>query len=108
MAPCVAAKGIQMDGGKVYAPVQAFLDGAKPIPASTHTAQEVRPYTNSSGKYVTAAQQYRSTFLAQPRRRIVREGDDGGEGEPSVAMVIGATREGPCGAVTERVEGGYK
>lgn len=36
-------------------------------------------------------QQYRSTLRAQPRRRMVREGDDGGDGEPSVAMVTGAS-----------------
>lgn len=69
------------------------------MPAPTHTAQDVRPYTNSSGKYVTAVQQYRSTLRAQPRRRIVLEGDDGGDGEPSVAMTIGASRGGACGAV---------
>tara|TARA_R110002003_G_scaffold235_9_gene17031 strand:+ start:20725 stop:20907 length:183 start_codon:yes stop_codon:yes gene_type:complete len=45
-----------------------------------------------------AVQQYRSTFLAHPRRRMVREGDDGGEGEPSVAMVTGASRGRACGA----------
>jgi hypothetical protein len=43
-------------------------------------------------------QQYRSTFLAQPRRRMVREGEDGGEGEASVAMVTGALRGRACGA----------
>jgi len=43
-------------------------------------------------------QQYRSTFLAQPRRRIVLEGDDGGEGEPSVAMTMGAASGRACGA----------
>jgi hypothetical protein len=50
---------------------------------------------------VTAVQQYRSTFLAQPRRRIVLEGDDGDEGEPSVAITIGATSADgrACGAV---------
>lgn len=72
------------------------------MPASTHTAQEVNPYTKRSGKYVMAVQQYRSTFLAHPRRRMVREGDDGGEGEPSVAMVTGASRSRACGAETER------
>jgi hypothetical protein len=44
-------------------------------------------------------QQYRSTFLAQPRRRMVREGEDGGEGEASVAMVTGALRGRACGAL---------
>jgi hypothetical protein len=48
-------------------------------------------------------QQYRSTFLAHPRRRIVREGEDGGEGEPSVAMVTGAWNGRACGAERERV-----
>jgi hypothetical protein len=43
-------------------------------------------------------QQYRSTFLAHPRRRMVREGEDGGEGEPSVAMVTGSSRGRACGA----------
>jgi hypothetical protein len=47
-------------------------------------------------------QQYRSTFLAQPRRRMVREGEDGGEGEASVAMVTGATRGQACGAQMQR------
>lgn len=32
-------------------------------------------------------QQKRSTFRAQLRRRMVREGDEGGEGDPSVAML---------------------
>jgi hypothetical protein len=31
-------------------------------------------------------QQYRSTFRAQPRRRMVREGDAGGDSESNVAM----------------------
>lgn len=85
------------------APVQAFLDGTKPMPASTHTAHDVRPYTKTRGKYVMVLQQYRSTFLAHPRRRMVREGEDGGEGEPSVAMVTGASRGRACGAEWERV-----
>jgi hypothetical protein len=85
------------------APVQAFLDGTKPMPASTHTAHDVRPYTKTRGKYVMVLQQYRSTFLAHPRRRIVREGEDGGEGEPSVAMVTGAWNGRACGAERERV-----
>jgi hypothetical protein len=42
-------------------------------------------------------QQYRSTFRAHPRRRMVREGEDGGEGEPSVAMVTGASVGRACG-----------
>jgi hypothetical protein len=58
----------------------------KPTPASTHTAHDVRPYTNSSGKYVIMLQHRRSTLRAQLRRRMAREGDDGGDGEPSVAM----------------------
>lgn len=33
-----------------HAPVQTFWEGTKPMPASTHTAHEVSPYTNSSGK----------------------------------------------------------
>jgi hypothetical protein len=85
-----------------YAPVQTFLDGTKPMPTSTHTAHDVRPYTKTSGKYVIVLQQYLSTFLAQPRRRMVREGDDGGEGEANVAMVTGASRSRSCGASTER------
>lgn len=32
-------------------------------------------------------QQYLSTLRAQARGRMAREGDDGGEGEPSVAIV---------------------
>ena len=32
-------------------------------------------------------QQKRSTFRAQLRRRMVRDGDEGGEGDPSVAML---------------------
>jgi hypothetical protein len=47
-------------------------------------------------------QQYRSTLRAHPRRRIVREGEDGGEGDPSVAMVTGASRGRACGAGAER------
>jgi hypothetical protein len=80
------------------APVQAFFEGMKPMPTSTHAAHDVRPYTNTRGKYVMPWQQYRSTFLAHPRRRMVREGDDGGEGEPSVAMVTSASRGLACGA----------
>lgn len=68
-------------------PVQTFLEGTKPIPASTHTAHDVKPYTNSSGKYVIVLQHRRSTLRAQLRRRIAREGDDGGDGEPNVAML---------------------
>jgi hypothetical protein len=44
-------------------------------------------------------QQYRSTFLAQPRRRMVREGDVGGEGEPNVAITMGAANGRACGAM---------
>ena len=32
-------------------------------------------------------QQYRSTLRAQARGRMVLEGDEGGEGEPSVAIL---------------------
>jgi len=56
------------------------------MPASTHTAHDVRPYTNASGKYVIALQQKRSTFRAH-RRRLVLEGDEGGDGDPNVAML---------------------
>lgn len=48
---------------------------------------------------MTAVQQYRSTFLAQPRRRIVLEGEDGGDGEPKVAITMGASSCRACGAV---------
>ena len=48
---------------------------------------------------MTAVQQYRSTFLAQPRRRIVLEGEDGGDGEPKVAITMGASSSRACGAV---------
>jgi hypothetical protein len=48
---------------------------------------------------VTAVQQYRSTFLAQLRRRMVLEGDVGDEGEPNVAITMGAASGRACGAV---------
>jgi hypothetical protein len=72
------------------------------MPASTQTAHDVSPYTKTRGKYVMVLQQYRSTFLAHPRRRMVRDGEDGGEGEPSVAMVSNASRSRACGALMER------
>lgn len=56
------------------------------MPASTHTAHVVKPYTKAKGKYVMDWQQKRSTFRAQPLRRMVLEGEAGGDGEPSVAM----------------------
>lgn len=69
-------------------PVQTsvFFVGVNPMPASTHTAHDVNPYTKNSGKYVMVLQQYRSTFLAHPLRRIVLEGEAGGDGEPNVAI----------------------
>lgn len=72
------------------------------MPASTQQAHDVRPYTKTSGKYVMVLQQYRSTFRAHPRRRMVRDGEDGGEGEPSVAMVSDASRRRAYGAQMER------
>lgn len=39
-------------------------------------------------------QQNRSTFLAQPRRRMVREGDEGGEGDANVAILLRHTGQG--------------
>lgn len=57
------------------------------MPTSTHAAHDVKPYTNTSGKYVMVLQQKRSTFLAHTRRRMVRDGDEGGEGDPSVAIL---------------------
>ena len=57
------------------------------MPTCTHAAHDVKPYTNSSGKYVIMLQHRRSTLRAQLRRRMARDGDDGGEGEPNVAML---------------------
>lgn len=68
------------------------------MPASTQTAHEVNPYTNTSGKYVRVVQQYRSTLLAHPRLRMVREGDAGGDGEPSVAIIALGAKQGAYGA----------
>ena len=89
----------QLHMAKVTVPVQTgTLVGMKPMPASTHTAHDVRPYTNNSGKYVRTLQQYRSTFLAHPLRRMVLDGDDGGDGEPSVAMGAASRRRRTCGS----------
>lgn len=57
------------------------------MPTCTQAAHDVKPYTNTSGKYVIVLQQKRSTFLAHARRRMFRDGDEGGEGDPNVAML---------------------
>ena len=72
------------------------------MPTSTQQAHDVKPYTKTSGKYVIVLQQNRSTFLAQPRRRMVREGDGGGEGDPNVAMVRRPHNAGHATSQTRR------
>ena len=46
-------------------------------------------------------QQYRSTLRAQPRRRMVRDGEEGGDGEAS--MAIGGSGGQACGVAGERM-----
>ena len=53
VALCRSCMGIVRE----YPPVQAFLDGTKPMPASTQQAHDVRPYTKTRGKYVMVLQQ---------------------------------------------------
>ena len=58
--------------------------------ASTHTAHVVKPYTNAKGKCVNVAQQHRSQRRAKLLpRRLNPEGEEGGDGEPRVAMAGG-------------------
>jgi hypothetical protein len=71
------------------APIHDPFVGRKPMVASTQTAQLVRLYTKTRGKYVAPRQQYLSHFLAQRRGGILvgdLEGLD--RGVASVAITI--------------------
>ena len=67
-------------------PIQELCVGKNPMPASTHTAQVVKPYMNPSGRYVTTLQQYRSHFLAQVFRRRFNGGGEGDDDGARVAI----------------------
>lgn len=60
-----------------------------PVVVCTYTAHVVSPYTNPSGRYRTMLQHVLSHLLAQPARRLLKDGESGGEGEAKVAMSIG-------------------
>jgi hypothetical protein len=64
------------------------------MPTCTQAAHDVKPYTNTSGKYVIVLQQRRSTLRAHARRRMFRGGDEGGEGDPNVAMLSRPAAQG--------------
>ncbi|KXT10612.1 hypothetical protein AC579_7527 [Pseudocercospora musae] len=53
---------------------------------STYTAQDVRPYTNASGKYAKVVQQHLSNFRAQDFRRLWKGGDRVVVGAASVGI----------------------
>lgn len=59
-----------------------------PVVVCTYTAHVVSPYTNPSGRYRTMLQHVLSHLLAQPARRLLKEGEFGGGGEARVAMSV--------------------
>lgn len=67
------------------------------MPASTHTAQVVKPYMKPSGRYVTTLQQYRSHFRAQVFRRRFRGGGDGDDDGARVAIPLRRRNSGTAG-----------
>lgn len=86
-ARLLAASAFAHTRGRKDEPVHNTFSGLKPTLISTHAAHDVRPYTNTRGKYVMIPQQRRSTFRAQAFGRRRCEGDDGGDGEPKVAIL---------------------
>ena len=73
---------------------------------STHTAQDVKPYTKAKGRCVRNVQHPRSHFLAQLLLR--REGDVGGEGGARVAMVVKCVRYRLANMVRQVGKGDFK
>ena len=50
-----------------HIPIQLLLVLTLPILTTTHTAHDVKPYTNDKGKYVAKIQQHRSALRAHLR-----------------------------------------
>jgi hypothetical protein len=80
----------------VHKPIQTLFEARKPTVASTKTAQLVRPYTKSSGKYFAPTQHHLSIFLAHLRGILL--GDCEGLGGARVAITgVRAWCEGGAG-----------
>lgn len=76
--------------GREYdTPSQWLLEGRKPIPASTQTAQVVKPYTNARGKYEATATHVRSTVRAKDR--ALRLGEEIGEPGDAIYLLYSAS-----------------